>query len=74
METIGNSYICGLCGERYHTKKEALACEFRHVGGPVRIKSVHYSTPKQNHSVYPEVIKLVMADGSTQTYVFSEEK
>ena len=74
MEYRNLGYVCGLCGEEYPTKEETISCEIGHVGGPIRIQSVHYRSPKQGNSTYPDIIELVMADGTVQTYVFSEDK
>ena len=74
MEYRNPNYVCGICEEAYPTKEEALACELKHVGGPVRIRSAHYRSPKEGNSTYPDVIEFIMADETTQTYVFSEKK
>lgn len=71
LQKVENRYICSLCGADYETAAEAVDCECSHHGGPLKVISVHYRSPKQGRHEYPDSIELMMADGTIRTYVSS---
>ena len=71
LQKLENGYKCSLCETIYETVEEAVDCECSHHGGPLKVISVHYRSPKQGRHEYPDSIELMMADGTIRTYVSS---
>lgn len=71
LKKLENGYKCSLCETIYETVAEAVDCECSHHGGPLKVISVHYRSPKQGRHEYPDSIELMMADGTIRTYVSS---
>ena len=62
-------YQCTLCKAEYSNREDAVLCESRHKGGPMRVTEVFYRKPWQGDCEYPVAMNLVMTDGTILTFV-----
>ena len=73
MNNQHGNYQCGLCRASYSRREDALQCEKRHRGGPLRVLEVSYRTPEQGDWEYPSALRVVMTDGTILTYIRVQE-
>lgn len=67
--TVQNGiYYCDLCKAEYDNQEDAVLCESRHKGGPIRVSNVVYRKPWQGDCEYPIAMDLVMTDGTVLTF------
>lgn len=65
-------YICDKCKEQFSNEKEAMQCEKSHIA-PVSIVDNHTNYLSRFNSsdyIYPNRIRVRMADGSEVTYYY----
>lgn len=58
-------FICDLCGEKYITAEDAIACESRHIDVDRIIKVDRYDIGRR----YPYAINVRMKDGTVIKYL-----
>ena len=60
-------YVCEHCGTQYADKEACKTCESTHTP-PKEIVSGKYLAYKNDHTGYPIVVRLMMADGKIVEY------